>query len=52
VTLFIADASEIDNAVYEKIKSYKRRIIPGTDEFEIMYEKFYKEELASRGMTS
>jgi hypothetical protein len=52
MTLFIADASEIDNAVYEKIKSYKRRIIPGTDEFEIMYEKFYKEELASRGMTS
>jgi hypothetical protein len=50
MTKFIADASEIENAVYEKIKSYKRRMIPGTDEYEILYEKLYKDELARRGM--
>lgn len=50
MTHFIADASELENAVYEKIKSYKRRLVPGTDEYEIMYEKLYKDELARRGM--
>jgi uncharacterized protein len=50
MTTFIADASEIENAVYEKIKSYKRRLIPGTDEYEILYEKLYKDELTRRGM--
>lgn len=50
MTTFIADTSEIENAVYEKIKSYKRRMIPGTDEYEILYEKLYKDELTRRGM--
>lgn len=50
ITTFIADTSEIENAVYEKIKSYKRRMIPGTDEYEILYEKLYKDELTRRGM--
>lgn len=50
MTKFIADTSEIENAVYEKIKSYKRRMIPGTDEYDILYEKLYKDELARRGM--
>jgi hypothetical protein len=50
MTSFIADTSELENAVYEKIKSYKRRMIPGTDEYEILYEKLYKDELARRGM--
>jgi len=50
MTKFIADTTEIENAVYEKIKSYKRRMIPGTDEYEILYEKLYKDELTRRGM--
>jgi len=50
ITSFIADASELDDAVMEKIKSYKKRYIPGTDEFDILYEKIYREELIKRGM--
>jgi hypothetical protein len=50
MTAFIADTSELENAVYEKIKTYKRRMIPGTDEYEILYEKLYKDELTRRGM--
>ena len=50
ITTFIADTNELENAVYEKIKSYKRRVIPGTDEYEILYEKLYKDEVARRGM--
>ena len=50
ITAFIADSSEIDDAVMDKIHSYKRKFIPGTDEFEILYEKLYREELTKRGM--
>ena len=50
ITSFIADSSEIQDAVMEKIKSYKKRYIPGTDEFDILFEKLYREELTKRGM--
>lgn len=50
ITSFIADTSEIEDAVMEKIRSYKRKFIPGTDEFEILHEKLYREELMKRGM--
>jgi hypothetical protein len=50
ITTFITDTSELENAVYEKIKTYKRRVIPGTDEYEILYEKLYKDEVARRGL--
>ncbi len=50
ITAFMADSSEIEDAVMEKIHSYKRKFIPGTDEFEILFEKLYREELTKRGM--
>ena len=50
VTSFIAEASELDDAVMDKIRTYKKRYIPGTDEFDILYEKLYHEELTKRGM--
>ena len=50
ISSFVSDASEIDDAVMEKIRSYKRKFIPGTDEFEILYEKLYREEMNKRGM--
>jgi hypothetical protein len=50
ITSFIADVSEIEDAVMDKIRSYKKRYIPGTDEFDILHEKLYREELMKRGM--
>mgnify|MGYP002640576395 FL=1 len=50
ITSFIAEASEIDDAVMDKIRTYKKKYIPGTDEFEILHEKLYREELLKRGM--
>ena len=50
LTGYIADNDEIQDAVMTKIRSYKRKIIPGTDDFEILYEKLYSEELTKRGM--
>jgi len=50
ITSFISEASELEDAVMDKIRSYKKRYIPGTDEFDILYEKIYREELLKRGM--
>jgi hypothetical protein len=50
ITSFIANTSQIEDAVMEKIRSYKRKFIPGTDEFEILHEKLYREEMIKRGM--
>ncbi len=50
MTSFIADNSEIEQRVIDKIKSYKRELIPGTDEYNILYEKLYYEELQKKGM--
>ncbi len=50
ITSFIADNSEIEDMIRDKLNSYKRVLIPGTDDYEIMYEKLFKEELQKRGM--
>ena len=50
ITNFVAEDSELHYAVIDKIKSYKKKYIPGTDEYEILYEKLYKEELIRRGL--
>jgi len=50
ITGFIADTSAIEDAVMDKIRSYKKRYIPGTDEFDILHEKIYREEMMKRGM--
>jgi len=50
ITSFVADNNEIDDKVRNKLSSYKRVLIPGTDDYEIMYEKLFKEELQKRGM--
>jgi uncharacterized protein len=50
VTSFISENHEIESAVREKLFSYKRKLIPGTDDYEIMYDKLLKEELLKRGM--
>lgn len=40
----------IEDEVYEKINNYKRKLIPGTQEYEVVFEKLYQEELKKRGM--
>ncbi len=46
-----ADAfDEIDDIVYDKIKNMQREVIPGSQDYELLYEKLYQEELAKRGM--
>lgn len=40
---------EIQDEVVEKIKNYKRKLLVGTDEYELIYDKLYEEELRKKG---
>ena len=39
---------EIDEFVSEKLHSYSRRIPEGSPEWEVMYKKFFQEEMGKR----
>lgn len=39
-----------EEAVVEKLKKYKRKLIYGTEEYEIVFSKLYEEELRKRGL--
>lgn len=39
---------EIDDAVSKKIATLKRNVTPGTPEWEILYQKYFEEELNKR----
>jgi len=47
---FIKGYDEADSAAYEKIKSYKRKLIPGTEDYDIIFSRLYEEELVKRGL--
>ena len=46
---YIKSFEEIEDVVLEKINSYKREIIPGSEEFNLIFERLYEEELGRRG---
>ncbi len=41
---------EIDDIVYTKIRNMGKEVIPGTQDYELLYERLYQEELSKRGM--
>ncbi|MGH9486815.1 MAG: DUF507 family protein [Terriglobales bacterium] len=47
--LFAAEA-KMDEAVRTKISSQKKNILEGSDEWEILYRKYYQEELKRLGV--
>ena len=47
---FMKGFDKADSAVFEKIKNYKRKLIPGTEEYDIVYHRLYEEELIKRGL--
>jgi len=40
---------KIDEIVKAKIETLKKRIIPGTDEWNILYRKYFEEEMRKHG---
>ncbi|MBE0496260.1 MAG: DUF507 family protein [Campylobacterales bacterium] len=40
----------IEDVVIERISHYKRKLIPGSEEYELVFERLYEEELRRKGM--
>ena len=47
---FIKGYDEADTLAYEKIKTYKRKLIPGTEDYDIIFNRLYEEELIKKGL--
>jgi len=47
---FAKSYDEIDDVVYNKIRNMEKEILPGSQEYEIRYEQFFREELMRRGL--
>jgi len=45
---FFSVAEEIDAAVRHKLASYAQAKVPGSREYEVLYQKFSQEEMAKR----
>ncbi len=45
---YFAVTDEIDQIVRKKLASYSQAKVPGSRDWEILYQKFYKEELAKK----
>lgn len=52
VVAFLRVSEDIDDAVRKKMQSFSRKIIEGSPEWDVLYQKFYREEAARRGMAS
>jgi hypothetical protein len=50
ITRFLKGYEEADSIVFEKIKHYKRKLIPGTEEYNLIYQRLYEEELVRKGL--
>jgi len=47
---FAKSYEEIDDIVYDKIRNMEKEVLPGSSEYEILYDRFFREELIRRGM--
>jgi hypothetical protein len=45
---FFSFMGQIDQSVRDKLASYSQAKVPGSREWEILYQKFYAEELAKK----
>lgn len=49
VILFVKQEGEIDERVRAKVLSLKRGVVEGSPEWDIMYKKYYEEEMRKGG---
>lgn len=46
---FVAESEEIDEFVRDKVLSLKRGVPEGSNEWDVLYSKYYEEEMVRRG---
>ena len=49
ITRFVKKDDEIEDAVRKKVLSYSRKVIEGSPEWDVLFQKHYQEELKKRG---
>lgn len=47
---FLKGFEKADSEVLAKLKNYKRKLIPGTEDYDLVYHRLYEEELIQRGL--
>lgn len=47
---YLKTYESIEDTVVDKLDNYKRKLIPGTEEYDLIFEKLYEEELHKKGM--
>lgn len=47
---YLKTYESIEDVVYDKISNYKSKPVPGSEEYELIFEKLYQEELRKKGM--
>ncbi len=49
IARWVKKEDEIDDVVRKKVLSYSRKILEGSPEWDVLYQKHYQEELTKRG---
>lgn len=47
---YIESFEDVEETVAEKITHYKRKLIPGSPEYDLVFERLYEEELRKKGL--
>ena len=47
---YLASFESVEEIVAEKITHYKRKLMPGTTEYDLVFERLYEEELRKKGL--
>ena len=47
---FLNRDKEIRAKVYEKLENYKRKLIPGSEEYDLIFQQLYEQELKKHGI--
>ncbi len=50
VQKFVDEFQEIDVKVHQTLKSLKRNVVEGSNEWDVLYAKYFEEELQRRGV--
>lgn len=49
IVAFVAESQDIDEKARQKVSSLKRNVVEGSPEWDVLYKKYYEEELNRRG---
>ncbi|WP_086241716.1 MULTISPECIES: DUF507 family protein [Campylobacter] len=47
---YLKQYEAIEDSVADRLENYKKKLIPGTEEYDLIFERLYEEELSKKGM--